>query len=159
MEIASKYSRLAEIVANGKTLVTAEDIIRLVFNTAMGESMCTYFHYGNYRERWSALVNLKWSIQCQLHSEGTSGNVINTVADFLKCHIFSETFDVEKRRAQTLFIFLNKIKSGTPITKLSNVVFMGTNSPKFVKVWGSCAPRTISLKNLVAPSLGGFGPI
>lgn len=51
MEIASKYSRLAEIVANGKTLVTAEDIIRLVFNTAMGESMCTYFHYGNYRER------------------------------------------------------------------------------------------------------------
>lgn len=82
------------------------------------------------------LVNLKWSSQCKLHPDGPSGNGMNTFSDYLKCHIFSESFGVGEKRAQTLLltIFLNKIKPDTPITKLSNVLFIGTNASKFLKV-------------------------
>lgn len=103
-------------------------------NTDVGECLVQFSLWKLWR-RWSVLVNS---------------------SDYLKCQIFSKSFGVGRKdpNSALLTTFFNKIKAGTLATKSSNVLFTGISSSVFLKIWGSSAPRAISLKNLVAPSLG-----
>ena len=93
-------------------------------------------------------------IHCKLHPEDTSGNVVHNSSDYLECQIFTKSFGMEENGSKLCSsMSLSKIKSYTPVTKWSFALFIGTNFPIFLEVWGSSAPRAISFKNLPALSL------